>query len=65
VTFPKARRYAIELVMPDKNWLQVATVAVCAPDVRGVSQYLDIKDEHGDTLVTLTWKSSVRVREVT
>lgn len=59
-----ARTYAVEVAMPEKKWHQVAVIAVAAPDCRGVSQYLDVKDEHGDTVVTLTWKSSVRLREV-
>lgn len=60
----KAKTYHVEVVMPDKEWRKVAVIAVAAADVRGVSQYLDVKDEHGDTVVTLTWKSSVRLREV-
>ncbi|MBA0084823.1 MAG: hypothetical protein HRJ53_07500 [Acidobacteria bacterium Pan2503] len=60
----QTRMFAVELVMPNKQYKQVAAVTVSGHIVHGVSQYLDIKDENGDTLVTLTWKSSVRLREV-
>lgn len=50
----QTKTYAVEVPTPDKKWHQVGVIAVAAPDCRGVSQYLDVKDEHGDTLVTLT-----------
>jgi len=60
----KTRKFAVELVMGDNKWEEVARVALSAHIIHGVSQYLDLKDANGDTLVTLTWKSTVRLREV-
>jgi hypothetical protein len=64
VAMRKMRTFAVEVPIPGGKWHQVALIAVDAPGCRAVSQYLDVKDEHGDTLVTLTWKSSVRLQEV-
>jgi len=54
----------VEVMTPDKQWKQVGAVTVSGHIIHGVSQYLDLKDENGDTVVTLTWKSTVRLREV-
>lgn len=43
----KTATYSVERQTPDKKWHQVAVVSLAAPDFRGVSQYLDVKDEHG------------------
>lgn len=61
---PKTAVYSVEVAMPEKKWHQVAVISLAAASFNQVSQYLDVKDEHGDTVVTLTWKSSVRLREV-
>lgn len=60
----KSVTYSVELAMPDKKWREVAVVHVTASDFRQVSQYLDVKDEHGNSVLTLTWKSTVRLRQV-
>ena len=60
----RARAFMVEVMTPDKQWKQVGAVTVSGHIIHGVSQYLDLKDENGDTVVTLTWKSTVRLREV-
>lgn len=61
---PKSVTYSVELAMPEKKWHEVAVISLTAAGFRQVSQYLDVKDEHGDTVLTLTWKSSVRLRQI-
>ena len=49
---------------PNDQAGQKVVATVTAARVVLVSQYMDLRDEHGKLIATLTWTSPVKAREI-